>query len=124
MGALAVRATSGQNRAVTLNTHRHVARHSSRRAFRDNRPYTLDLRFDDETQQRIDFRPVLEGQLFDPLRDLTTFNAVILDPEAGTLVWPNGEDFDPATLHDWPLIREEIVSMARGWADQSQTGRQ
>lgn len=87
-------------------------------------PYTLEVRFDDGTEQRIDFRPVLEGQLFGPLRDLRTFNAVILDPEAGTLVWPNSADFDPATLHDWPLIREDLVKMACGWADQSKASRQ
>ena len=34
-------------------------------------PYTLALRFDDGTQQQIDFRPVLEGELFGPLRDLS-----------------------------------------------------
>ncbi|MDQ2899086.1 MAG: hypothetical protein M3Y07_04705 [Acidobacteriota bacterium] len=29
------------------------------------------------------------------------FNQVHIDPEVNTLVWPNGADFDPATLHDW-----------------------
>lgn len=65
-------------------------------------PYTLRVAFNDGTEQRIDFAPVLQGPLFGPLRDLNAFNAVALDPEAGTLVWPNGADFDPATLHDWP----------------------
>lgn len=79
-------------------------------------PYTLVVAFTDGTEQRIDFQPVLQGQLFGALRDLTTFNAVALDPEAGTLVWPNGADFDPATLHDWPDVCEELASRALGWA--------
>jgi hypothetical protein len=58
---------------------------------------------------------VLQGPLFSPLRDLTQFNAVQLDVEAGTLVWPNGADFDPATLHDWPLVRGELERRAAGW---------
>jgi Protein of unknown function (DUF2442) len=56
-------------------------------------PYALLVAFADGTEQRIDFRPVLRGALFGPLQDLTTFNAVSLDPEAGTLVWYNGADF-------------------------------
>jgi hypothetical protein len=63
-------------------------------------PYTLGVIFADGSQQRIEFRPVLEGPLFGPLQDLATFNAVALDPEVGTQVWPNGADFDPVTLHD------------------------
>ena len=86
-------------------------------------PYTLAVRFDDGTEQVIDFRPVLEGQLFGPLRDLDTFNAVSLDREAATLVWPNGADFDPATLHDWPRLREHLAQMARGWAAQAHPPR-
>jgi hypothetical protein len=63
-------------------------------------PYTLSVAFADGTEQCIDFKPVLYGALFGPLQDVATFNAVTLDVEAGTLVWPNGADFDPATLHD------------------------
>ena len=72
--------------------------------------------FADDTEQRIDFRPVLHGQLFGPLQDLATFNAVRLDTEVGTLVWPNDADFDPATLHDWPNISQELAARARTWA--------
>jgi Protein of unknown function (DUF2442) len=82
-------------------------------------PYTLAVAFTDGTEQRIDFKPVLHGALFGPLNDLTTFNAVTLDPEAGTLVWPNGADFDPATLHDWPQVRDELATRASTWVDQA-----
>ena len=43
------------------------------------------------------------------------FNGVSLDTEAGTLTWPNGADFDPATLHDWPAVRDELASRATSW---------
>jgi hypothetical protein len=79
-------------------------------------PYTLAVAFSDGTGQRIDFRPVLHGALFGPLQDQATFNAVTLDAEAGTLVWPNGADFDPATLHDWPEVCDELAARARSWA--------
>ena len=78
-------------------------------------PYTLALRFEDGSQQRIDFRPVLEGEVFGTLQDLAIFNSVVLDRSVGTLTRPTGADFDPATLHDWPQYREELVAMARGW---------
>jgi len=79
-------------------------------------PHTLALRFDDGTHQQIDFRPVLEGELFGPLRDLSLFNAVEIDADFGTIQWPNGADFDPDTLHDWPKYREAFEAMARQWA--------
>ena len=82
-------------------------------------PYTLTLKFDDGTQQRIDFRPVLEGEVFGPLQDLEVFNGVELDPTFGTIQWPNGADFDPETLHDWPKYRDEFVAMAQRWATAS-----
>jgi hypothetical protein len=79
-------------------------------------PYTLSVAFSDGTEQHIDFKPVLQGALFGALQDPATFNAVTLDGEAGTLVWPNGADFDPATLHDWPDVRDELATRARAWA--------
>jgi hypothetical protein len=79
-------------------------------------PHMLNVGFEDGTEQQINFRPVLQGVVFGPLQDLTTFNAVVLDPEAGTLTWPNGADFDPSTLHDWPVVCDELAVRARDWA--------
>jgi len=78
-------------------------------------PYTLRIRFDDQTDQRIDFRPILTGDLYAPLQDIELFNQVKLDPEVHTLVWPNGADFDPATLHDWPQLKEAMIERASRW---------
>ncbi len=83
--------------------------------FRIVGPHTLWIAFDDKTEQVIDFRAVLAGDLFGPLRDLELFNRVTIDPEVRTLVWPNGADFDPATLHDWPEHVESLVERAQRW---------
>jgi hypothetical protein len=85
------------------------------RSFKIESPYTLRVGFDDNTEQLIDFRPVLAGELFGPLRDLSIFNQVRIDPEVHTLVWPNGADFDPATLHDWPQHVEAFTARAKQW---------
>lgn len=81
--------------------------------------YTLRVTFDDGTEQVIDFEPMLAGELFGPLRDPEVFRRVRLDPEVNTLVWPNGADFDPATLHDWPSHVAELAARARRWASVS-----
>ena len=78
--------------------------------------FTLKLDFDDGTSQTIDFAPVLMGKLFGPLADPDFFRQVRLDPEIETIVWPNGADFDPADLHDWPLVRDAFVKLAQSWA--------
>ena len=91
-------------------------------AFAIVRPYTLNVTFDDGTQQTIDFEPVLRGVLFGPLQNRDLFSEVRLDAEAGTLVWPNGADFDPATLHDWPQTGPELARRAAKW--DAQTERQ
>jgi len=85
------------------------------RSFEIKAPYTLRVGFDDGTEQLIDFQPVLAGELFSPLRDLAIFNQVRIDPEVHTLVWPNGADFDPATLHDWPAYAQALAVRARQW---------
>ena len=64
-------------------------------------PYTLRITFDDNAERTINFEPVLYRYYYGPLRDPTLFDQVRLDPEVRTLVWPNGADFDPATLYNW-----------------------
>ena len=67
----------------------------------------------DNIWQMIDFQPILAGAMYGPLRDLSLFNQVRIDPEVHTLVWPNGADFDPATLHDWPGYAAELAARAK-----------
>ena len=76
-------------------------------------PYTLKIYFDDGAEQKINFYPMLQGELFQPLKDLALFNQVSLDKDAHTVVWPNGADFDPAMLHDWPRHENEIINRAK-----------
>jgi hypothetical protein len=84
-------------------------------SFENVAPVTLRVCFDDGTEQDIDFLPVLRGEIYGPLRDLRLFNQVRLDDEVHTLVWPNGADFDPATLHDLAIGKPGFAEMARGW---------
>ena len=77
--------------------------------------HILLVEFDDGSRQRINFLPMLAGKLYGPLRDVSLFNQVRIDPEVHTLVWPNGADFDPATLHDWPEYAAALAARARQW---------
>lgn len=79
--------------------------------------YKLLVHFDDESERLIDFEPVLYGEMWGPLRDPALFNQVSIDPNAHTLSWPNGADFDPETLHNWPEYQEELASKAKGWLE-------
>ena len=79
-------------------------------------PWTLHLVFGDGTERIIDFGPVLIGELYGPLKDLALFNQVRVDPEVHTIVWPNGADFDPATLHDWPDFENQWIVQTSKWA--------
>ena len=67
------------------------------------------------SEQVINFEPVLRGQLYGPLRDLKVFNQVRIDPEVSTIVWPNGADFDPATLYEWPTHGSQLIELAKNW---------
>ena len=52
-------------------------------------------------------------QLYGKLADEDVFRQVSIDPEVHTLVWPNGADFDPETLHDWHANRDALSAMVR-----------
>jgi hypothetical protein len=78
--------------------------------------YRLRVGFDDGSAREIDLGPILEGEIYGPLRDRTVFASVEIDPEVHTLVWPNGADFDPAILHDWPQHEPAMRQLAKRWA--------
>jgi hypothetical protein len=63
------------------------------------RDYIVWLRFQDGTSGEVDVSPSFRGPVFEPLRDLEFFRQVRIDPEIGTIVWPNGADVAPETLY-------------------------
>jgi hypothetical protein len=84
-------------------------------------PYTLKVGFDDGVFREIDFSPILRGELYGPLLDLHLFEQVKLDGEVHTLVWPNGADFDPATLREWPSRPSEVTRAVGHWLERPET---
>lgn len=62
--------------------------------------YVVELGFADGEVRVIDLEPLLWGEMFEPLlADYELFREVHVDPEAGTIVWPNGADLSPRTLY-------------------------
>ena len=93
------------------------------KAFEIVGPYRLRIEFTDGVVRTIDFQSILQGELYGPLREPGAFNTVSLDREVHTLVWPNGADFDPATLHDWPNHEAAMVTLAKRWASAAGPGK-
>lgn len=61
--------------------------------------YQVRLRFRDGLEKTVDLRSRLKGRLFGPLKDPVRFRQVRVDPDAGTIVWPNGADICPDLLY-------------------------
>ena len=60
----------------------------------------LHLRFEDGVEGVVDLAPNLSFHgVFEPLRDPAYFAQLRVDPELGTVVWPNGADLDPDVLY-------------------------
>lgn len=62
--------------------------------------FVVRLGFTDGSERAIDLAPYLHGPIFAPLLDdPALFRAVMVDPQLGTIVWPNGADIDPDVLY-------------------------
>ena len=62
--------------------------------------YVVELTFETGETTVIDLEPLLRGPVFQPLvDDYALFKRLRVDPEAGTIVWPNGADVSPRTLY-------------------------
>jgi hypothetical protein len=61
--------------------------------------HRLRMGFEDGTSGEVDFSHEAWTGVFAPLADPKYFGQVRLDDELGTIVWPNGADIAPETLH-------------------------
>jgi Protein of unknown function (DUF2442) len=62
--------------------------------------YRLRLTFDDGTVGDVDFTAREWRGVFESLRDAAFFARVQVDPEAGTITWPDGLDMAPEPLYE------------------------
>jgi Protein of unknown function (DUF2442) len=61
--------------------------------------FRLRLTFTDGLIREVDLSRDLWGPMAEPLQDPAYFRQVEVDPELGTVAWPNGYDLDPDVLH-------------------------
>ena len=64
------------------------------------RDFTVWVKFEDGTEGELDLSEELYGPIFEPLRDVLYFRQVKVNPELGTIVWPNGADLAPEFLYE------------------------
>ena len=64
------------------------------------REYTLYLRFSDGSDGEVDLEHELDGEILEPLKNITYFKDFSVNQELHTVVWPNGADFAPEFLYE------------------------
>ena len=62
--------------------------------------YKLMLTFEDGSVRLVDLQPHLDGEIFEPLKDLNYFKTVRVEPDLDTIVWDNGADIAPEFLYE------------------------
>ncbi len=60
--------------------------------------YTLEMTFSDGVRKRMDFRPILQGEVFGELIDKAKF--VQYGLTRSTIEWANGADIAPEYLYE------------------------
>lgn len=80
--------------------------------------YRLFLRFGDGAAGEVDIAEMITFDgIFAPVKERAYFVQVRVDPEVGTIVWPNGADLDPLVLYSQvtgiPIPQIEIKTPRR-----------
>ncbi|MBD2425811.1 DUF2442 domain-containing protein [Phormidium sp. FACHB-1136] len=80
--------------------------------------HKLHLTFEDNVEGIVDIANIIEFTgIFEPLVNPTYFAQVAVNPDLGTISWPNGADLDPDVLYsvvtDQPLPSYTILSHRR-----------
>ncbi len=62
--------------------------------------YRLVLTFEDGCRRRVDLASHLDGEMFEPLREIALFRTARLNSDIDTVVWENGADMSPDFLYE------------------------
>jgi len=73
--------------------------------------YRLHVRFEDGIEGVIDLVNLVKfSGVFGPLRDRQYFLQVSVNPDLGTICWPNGADLDPDVLY--AIVTDQSVKLS------------
>jgi hypothetical protein len=79
--------------------------------------HVVRVMFADGEIRDVDITPLLDTEVFAPLRDIAVFGQVRVDEELRTITWPNGADLDPDVVYaalDLGRHRARIRTVAPG----------
>jgi len=89
--------------------------------------YRLRLLFEDGSLRLVDLEHCLEGEVFEPLKDLRRFRTAHLNKDLDTVVWDNGADMSPDFLYKIgvPVEKTDARCVAEdraGYGQKKKTG--
>lgn len=77
--------------------------------------YRLYVRFEDGASGSVDVAALVDFRgVFAPLKDQAFFDQVRVEPDLGTIVWPNGADIDPVVLYS-VATGEPLPDFTQAW---------
>ncbi len=62
--------------------------------------YTLKITFDNNEIKIVNLKNFIEGEIFEPLKEIDYFKSVKVDEDIETICWDNGADFSPEFLYE------------------------
>jgi hypothetical protein len=69
--------------------------------------YKLLVTFEDGVVKLVDLEPYLDGEIFEPLKDIDYFRTVRVNPDIDTIVWDNDADLSPDFLYEIGVVERE-----------------
>ena len=74
--------------------------------------YRVRLEFEDGSVRDVDLGPHLDGEIFEPLKDVAYFKTLRVEPDLDTIVWDNGADMSPDFLYEIGKVVRKSTSAA------------
>ena len=76
--------------------------------------FKLHLQFEDGGWRVADLEPHLDGEIFEPLREVSRFGTAHLNSDIDAVVWENGADMSPDFLYEIsiPVDEPELMQVA------------
>mgnify|MGYP003620101891 CR=1 FL=1 len=62
--------------------------------------FKLRVIFDNSVKKMVDLENYLDGEIFEPLKNIEYFKQVKVDKDRATSCWDNGADFSPEFLYE------------------------